>query len=132
MFRASIPGLLKHLFDLVDLNALQGKPVLLAATGGSPRHALVLDHQLRPLFGFFAALTLPIGVYATPEDIQNGEVVSPALHKHIDLAVSLATPVLKSLQQQRRSTTVPLAPIALQSVSAASIQAAQPLTRLAA
>eukprot|EP01133_Synstelium_polycarpum_P018696 gene18696-22365_t len=64
VYRGSYPGLLKHLFDLVDLNALINTPVLLAATGGSERHALVLDHQLRPLFSFFQALTLPIGVPA--------------------------------------------------------------------
>ena len=105
VFRASLPGLLKHLFDLVDLNALQGKPVLLAATGGSQRHSLVLDHQLRPLFGFFSALTLPIGVYATPEDIQNGEVASDALNKHIDLAVQLAVPVLKDVHQRQAASS---------------------------
>lgn len=54
VYRGSYPGLLKHLFDLIDLNALIDTPVLLAATGGTERHALVLDHQLRPLFSFFA------------------------------------------------------------------------------
>ncbi|MPM42964.1 FMN reductase (NADPH) [bioreactor metagenome] len=117
VFRASLPGLLKHLFDLVELNALRGKPVLLAATGGSPRHSLVLDHQLRPLFGFFSALTLPIGVYSTPEDIQNGEVVSEALQKHIDLTVELATPVLKGVQQRHAAA-------ARQPVQAPELQAA--------
>lgn len=61
VYRGSYPGLLKHLFDLIDLNALIDTPVLLAATGGTERHALVLDHQLRPLFSFFQAITLPSG-----------------------------------------------------------------------
>lgn len=100
VFRASLPGLLKHLFDLIDLDALQGKPVLLAATGGSPRHALILDHQLRPLFGFFSALTLPIGVYATPEDIENGQVRSESLRQRIELTVQLSAPVLRGALQQ--------------------------------
>ena len=98
IFRAGIPGLLKHLFDLVDMNALNGTPVLLAATGGSQRHALVIEHQLRPLFSFFQALTLPIGVYATPEEIQDGEVTSAALQQHIQRTVDLAVPVLHSIQ----------------------------------
>ncbi len=97
VFRGSLPGLFKHLFDLVDQQAFEGKPVLLAATGGSPRHALVIDHQLRPLFGFFQALTLPIGVYATPEDIQDGQVASEALRARIDLTARLAVPVLTAL-----------------------------------
>ncbi|QHS34672.1 FMN reductase [Alcaligenes faecalis] len=98
IFRAGIPGLLKHLFDLVDMNALNGTPVLLAATGGSQRHALVIEHQLRPLFSFFQSLTLPIGVYATPEEIQDGEVNSAALQQHIQRTVDLAVPVLHSIQ----------------------------------
>ncbi|WP_373788938.1 FMN reductase [Delftia acidovorans] len=100
VFRASLPGLLKHLFDLIDLDALQGTPVLLAATGGSPRHALILDHQLRPLFGFFSALTLPIGVYSTPEDIQDGQVHSESLRQRIELTVQLSAPVLRGALQQ--------------------------------
>ncbi len=98
IFRAGIPGLLKHLFDLVDMNALNGTPVLLAATGGSQRHALVIEHQLRPLFSFFQALTLPIWVYATPEDIQDGEISSTALQQHLQRSVDLAIPILQGVQ----------------------------------
>ncbi|THU02566.1 FMN reductase [Lampropedia puyangensis] len=109
VFRGSVPGLFKHLFDLVELNALEGKPVLLAATGGSTRHALVIDHQLRPLFAFFQALTLPIGVYGTPEDIDNGQIVSAALNERIDLTVQLAVPVLQSLL--KKNVPVAAAPV---------------------
>jgi FMN reductase len=42
--------------------------VLLAATAGTSRHALVIDEQLRPLFGFMRALVLPTSVFAGPED----------------------------------------------------------------
>lgn len=97
VFRASLPGLLKHLLDLVDQHAFNGKPVLLASTGGSQRHALVIDHQLRPLFGFFQALTLPVGVYATPDDFRDGQVTSEDLQRRIDLTVELAAPVLSGL-----------------------------------
>ena len=79
VYRGSYPGLLKHLFDLIDLNALIDTPVLLAATGGSERHALVLDHQLRPLFSFFQAVTLPIGVYATEADFADYQITSELL-----------------------------------------------------
>lgn len=106
VFRASFPGLFKHLFDLVDHNALNGKPVLLAATGGSARHALVIDHQLRPLFGFFQALTLPIGVYATPEDIQHERIVSDALRDRIALAADLANPVLHDVLRKLQMASV--------------------------
>ena len=68
VYRASFTGLFKHVFDFVGQYALIDKPVLLAATGGSDRHALIIEHQFRPLFSFFQAITLPIGVYASDTD----------------------------------------------------------------
>ncbi len=52
VYRGSFTGLFKHFFDFIDQDALVDTPVLLAATGGSDRHALMIDHQLRPLFSF--------------------------------------------------------------------------------
>jgi len=94
VYRASFTGLFKHLFDFVDHNALNDVPVLLAATGGSDRHALVIDHQLRPLFSFFQSHTLPIGVYGAEADFQNYRVSSPALQARIELAAERAAPFL--------------------------------------
>ena len=73
-------------------------PRVWAPWGPPKRHALVIEHQLRPLFSFFQSLTLPIGVYATPEEIQDGEVTSSALQQHIQRTVDLAVPVLHSIQ----------------------------------
>jgi len=70
--------------------------VLLAATGGSERHALVLDHQLRPLFSFFQALTLPIGVYASEADFQDYRITSAPLQARIELAAERAADLLHS------------------------------------
>lgn len=67
-FRGSYAGLFKAFFDLVDPVAMKGKPVVLGATGGSPRHSLVIDHAMRPLFTYFGSLVVPTAVYATPED----------------------------------------------------------------
>jgi FMN reductase len=68
VYRASYTGALKHLFDLVDHRRFAGKPVVLAATGGTLMHGLVLEHAMRPLFGFLGALTLPTTVYAVEGD----------------------------------------------------------------
>ncbi|KLD77349.1 FMN reductase, partial [Xanthomonas hyacinthi DSM 19077] len=92
--RGSYPGLFKHLFDLVHVDGLVETPVLLAATGGSERHALVIDHQLRPLFSFLQALTLPIGVYATQQDFDGEFIASAPLQERIALAVERAVGVL--------------------------------------
>lgn len=97
VYRGSYSGLFKHLFDLVPQESLSGKPVLLAATGGSDRHALAIDHQLRPLFAFFQALTLPLGVYANALEFDNETIISPALQERIALAVQHALPVLQVL-----------------------------------
>lgn len=90
VYRASYTGLFKHLFDFVHHEALQNVPVLLAATGGSDRHALIIDHQLRPLFGFFQALSLPIGVYAGEADFVDYQIASPLLLERIERAVEAA------------------------------------------
>lgn len=87
VYKGSYMGLFKHLFDLIDPAALAGKPVLLTATGGGEKHALVIEHQLRPLFGFFEAATLPTGIYASGADFNNGVPASPALLARIDRAV---------------------------------------------
>lgn len=68
VFNASYSGLFKSFFDLVDVEQMSGKPVLIAATGGSARHSLVLDHALRPMFSYLRAVVMPTGVYAASED----------------------------------------------------------------
>ena len=96
VYRASFTGLFKHLFDFVGQYALVDTPVLLGATGGSDRHALIIEHQFRPLFGFFQALTLPIGIYANDSDFTNGAVSSLDLQERIDLAVARSLPLIRN------------------------------------
>lgn len=94
VYRGSYTGLFKHFFDLIQQDALIDKPVLLAATGGSERHALVIDHQLRPLFSFFQARTLPLGVYATDKDFVDQRLRDEALLDRARLAVRRALPLI--------------------------------------
>jgi FMN reductase len=101
VFRGAYTGLFKHFFDFVHQDALIDKPVLLAATGGSERHALVIDHQLRPLFSFFQARTLPLGVYATDKDFLDGRVHDEALIERARLAVQRALPLLDLARHAR-------------------------------
>ncbi|WP_375464030.1 FMN reductase [uncultured Methylobacterium sp.] len=72
VYKGGYTGLFKHLFDLVDPGALAGKPVAIVATGGGARHALVVEHGFRPLFGFFGALQVPTAVYASDIDFSDG------------------------------------------------------------
>lgn len=100
VYRASFTGLFKHLFDFVGQYALVGTPVLLAATGGGERHALIIEHQLRPLFGFFQSLTLPLGVYASDADFEGVTVTAPALRERIDRAAERALPLIRFAAQR--------------------------------
>jgi FMN reductase len=94
VYKGSYTGLFKHLFDLVGPDALVDTPVLLAANGGSDRHALVVDHQLRPLFGFFRALTVPSAVYASEADFDGYTLRSAALQARVDEAAGQAARLL--------------------------------------
>ncbi|WP_043642998.1 CE1759 family FMN reductase [Nocardioides alkalitolerans] len=72
VFSASYSGLFKTFFDVLEPNLLEGTPVLLAATAGTARHSLVLEHALRPLFSYLRAVTVPTAVFAATDDFGAG------------------------------------------------------------
>jgi FMN reductase len=96
IYKAGISGLLKTFVDVLDNDLIVAKPVLLAATGGTPRHALVIDDQLRPLFAFMRAFTLPTSVYAAPEDWGSGD-----LGKRIERAATELTVMVRAGVEQQ-------------------------------
>lgn len=67
-FKAGYTGLFKSFWDLTDDADLAGKPVLLAATGGTARHSLMIDSAMRPLFAYLHADVVPTGVFAATDD----------------------------------------------------------------
>lgn len=85
IYQASYPGLFKAFFDPIEPGQLTGKPVLLAATGGTARHSLAIDVALRPLFAYLQAMVVPTGVFASPHDW--GSEGAGALESRIDRAV---------------------------------------------
>jgi FMN reductase len=68
IFNASYSGLFKSFFDVLDGEALVDRPVLVAATGGTARHSLALEHAIRPMFSYLRAIVVPTAVYAAAED----------------------------------------------------------------
>jgi FMN reductase len=86
VYKGAYTGLFKHVFDLVDPRVLVGKPVVLTATGGGPRHALIVEHALRPLFGFFEALTVPTAVYASDADFTEGQLTEAGVLARVSTA----------------------------------------------
>jgi FMN reductase len=81
VYKAGPSGLFTSFFHVLDNDLLIAKPVVLAATAGTARHALVADDQMRPLFAYLRALTVPTSLFAAPEDWSD-----PALNKRIDRA----------------------------------------------
>ena len=73
VFQGSYPGLFKHVFDLIRRDALRNRPVLLTSVGGGLRHSLVVEHALRPLFGFFEACTVSTAIYSSAAELAAGE-----------------------------------------------------------
>jgi FMN reductase len=96
VYRGSYPGLFKHFFDLVDQYALANKLVLLAATGGGEHHALVLEHELRPLFGFFQALTVPVAIFAASGDFDGATLLNPTVATRVETAVADVAGLLRA------------------------------------
>lgn len=84
VFSASYSGLFKTFFDVLDKDALTGKPVLAAATAGTARHSLVIDFAMRPLFTYLHAVVVPTGVFAASEDF--GSSAGGALSERVDRA----------------------------------------------
>ncbi|MFC8200472.1 FMN reductase [Streptomyces sp. NPDC057298] len=106
VFSASYSGLFKSFFDVLDRDALGGKPVLIAATGGSARHSLVLEHALRPLFAYLRAVVVPTGVYAASEDWG-----AEGLAERIERAAGELAGLMSGLAGRRTVPSVPAAPV---------------------
>ena len=68
IFSASYSGLFKSFVDVLEQGVLDGKPVLIGATGGTARHSLALEFALRPLFAYLRANVAPTAVFAASED----------------------------------------------------------------
>ena len=81
VYKAAPSGLFTSFFHVLDNDLLIARPVVLAATAGTARHALVVDDQMRPLFAYLRAMTVPTSRFAAPEDWSD-----PALGERINRA----------------------------------------------
>jgi len=103
IFTASYSGLFKTFFDVVDKEALVGKPTLIAATAGTARHSLALEHAVRPLFAYLRAVVVPTAVFAATEDF--GDTSDNRLGARIDRA---AGELVNLLAPERRPAKPPV------------------------
>jgi FMN reductase len=86
LYSGSYNGLFKSFFDVLDPGTLAGKTVLIAATGGTARHSLALEHVIRPLFSYLRVVTVPTAVFAATEDWGTAGGTGEALTARIDRA----------------------------------------------
>jgi FMN reductase len=99
-FNASFSGLFKSFFDVLPEETLSGMPVLIAATGGTERHSLVLEHALRPMFSYLHAIVSPTGVYAATDDF--GSQGPSSLGERIHLAAADFARLISSCGPRKR------------------------------
>ena len=93
IFSASYAGLFKMFFDVLDKDALAGKPTLIAATAGTARHSLALEHAMRPLFTYLRAVVVPTAVFAATEDFgAHGNRLGERVDRAATELVSLLAP----------------------------------------
>lgn len=73
VFQASYSGLFKAFFDTLNTDALNGMPVIIAATAGTARHSLVTEYAMRPLFTYMHSVVVPTSLFAATDDFGGTE-----------------------------------------------------------
>jgi FMN reductase len=97
VYRASFPGVLKNLLDILPVEALEGKPVGIVAMGASAHHYLAVDMQLRHVMAWFGALVAPTSVYLTGADFRDGRLASEAGHDELAALTRTLVTLLRRL-----------------------------------
>ncbi|GAA1427544.1 NAD(P)H-dependent oxidoreductase [Microlunatus lacustris] len=92
IFSASYSGLFKMFFDVLPPGSLVGKPTLIAATAGTARHSLALEHALRPLFAYLRAVVVPTAVFAATKDWADGGALDERVARAAEELVDLLRP----------------------------------------
>jgi FMN reductase len=93
VYKAGMSGLFKSFVDVLDNDLLVAKPLVLSATAGTARHALVIDDQLRSLFAFMRALTVPTSVFAAAEDWADSSLSTRVDRASIELSAMITSGV---------------------------------------
>jgi len=90
VYRATAPGVLKNLFDLLPIEALEGKAVGIVSMGATPHHFLAVSQDLHPILSWFGAFSVPEGIYLTSRSFEDGALVESARGELVAYAGTLA------------------------------------------
>jgi FMN reductase len=102
VFSASYSGLFKSFIDVLDPKSLEGKAVLLGATGGTDRHQMVLDYAMRPLFTYLRTRIAATAVFAGPQDWGNTDDGGSPLSERVQRAAAEFAALLEGAQPGRK------------------------------
>ncbi|QOD05632.1 CE1759 family FMN reductase [Pseudarthrobacter sp. BIM B-2242] len=102
VFSASYSGLFKSFIDVLDPKSLEGKAVLLGATGGTDRHQMVLDFAMRPLFTYLRTRIAATAVFAGPQDWGNTDDGGSPLSERVQRAAAEFAALLEGAQPGRK------------------------------
>jgi len=100
IYKAGVSGLFKGFFDVLDNDLLIARPVALAATAGTARHALVVDEAMRSLFAYMRTLTIPTAVFAATEDWSGGGLEGRIDRAAIELSALMESGFAKRVREE--------------------------------
>ena len=98
VYAAGPSGLFTSFFQILDTDTLIGTPVVLAATAGTARHALVADDQMRGMFGYLRAMTVPTALFAAPEDWSDNALASRIDRAALELVTLMRAGVAETVR----------------------------------
>lgn len=100
IYKAGVSGLFKSFFDLLDNDLLIAKPVAMAATAGTARHALVVDEAMRSLFAYMRALTVPTALFAATEDWADTALEARIERAALELLLLMESRLAEQIREQ--------------------------------
>ncbi|WP_404405034.1 NADPH-dependent FMN reductase [Jeotgalibacillus malaysiensis] len=107
IYRGSLTGALKNVFDLIPNDALRGKVIGFVATGGTYHHYLAIEHQLNPLASYFRAHIVPGGVYAHNDHFQNGQLTDADIKRRLKELTHSLVSLASALDGERAEVRQP-------------------------
>jgi FMN reductase len=100
VYKAGASGLFTSFFQVLDNDLLIGKPVILAATAGTARHALVVDEEMRSLFAYLRTLTVPTSLFAATEDWQDKALTGRIDRAALELVLLMESGFAKAVRDE--------------------------------
>lgn len=99
VYKAGPSGLFTSFFHVLDNDLLIAKPVVLGATAGTSRHALVVDDQMRSLFAYLRTLSVPTSLFAASEDWSSSDLTKRIDRASIELVLLMEADFARKIKE---------------------------------